>query len=226
MNSQLTILAFFASFQHGHHEGIYMVGNVGRHQGSFKSALIGAYLASPLVYLLSNPVVYTAIVSSFVFKRTPNRPRSIVRRVAVLTVLSILYLQLWAGWFCFNCETTNNEGETVKCVDSLVDFFHSPSWHQFKNAMSELKLYIQIHGIRGLYQNLKAWAGENLEQEAYQVLGVQPNATRDEIMKQYRKLVRQWHPDKQKDESKRAEAQERFIAIVEAHQVLMKVNKN
>lgn len=208
------------------------MGNVGRHQGSFKFALIGAYLASPLIYVMVNPIVYISIFSSIVFnrygkqwKRTPAPRRSFWRRIAFLALLTILYLQLWVGWFCFNCETTNNEGENVKCVDSLVDFFHSPSWKQFKSAMSELKLYIQIHGIRGLYQNLKAWSGEDLEKEAYEVLDLKPNATPDEITKKYRKLVRQWHPDKQKNEVAREEAQEKFIAIIEAYQVLMKVHK-
>lgn len=210
--------------------GIYIVGNVGRHQGSLKWALLGAYLCTPLIYLFNDPTFYIAIVTSLVFnrygkqwKRTPTGSRSFIRRMAFLSLLGIIYLQLWGAWFCFNCTTTNNEGETIKCFDSMMDFFESPSWKQFQSAMQELKLYIQIHGIGGFFQNVKAWIGEDLEKDALEVFELHANASREEITKKYRQLVRQWHPDKQKDPSKREEAQNKFIEISEAYQILMKI---
>jgi len=50
----------------------------------------------------------------------------------------------------------------------------------------------------------------------YKTLGVKPSASSTEIRKAYKKLAKQFHPDR----SKVKNAQERFIAINEAHQVL------
>ena len=55
----------------------------------------------------------------------------------------------------------------------------------------------------------------------YQVLGVGKKAPVAEIRKQYKSLAKQWHPDKVKgDEAAKLAAQEKFMAINEAHEVL------
>ena len=50
----------------------------------------------------------------------------------------------------------------------------------------------------------------------YQTLGVDRNASQDEIKRAYRKLARQYHPDV----SKAADAEEKFKAVGEAYEVL------
>jgi len=52
----------------------------------------------------------------------------------------------------------------------------------------------------------------------YDILGVNKNASADEIKKAYRKQALQWHPDRHKDD--KAEAEKRFKEINEAYQVL------
>jgi molecular chaperone DnaJ len=54
-------------------------------------------------------------------------------------------------------------------------------------------------------------------QDHYKVLGVGRKATADEIKKAYRKLARQYHPDKNPGDKK---AEERFKSISQAHDVL------
>lgn len=57
----------------------------------------------------------------------------------------------------------------------------------------------------------------------YDVLGVDKNATLEEIKKAYRKQALEWHPDKHKDNKEAAE--KRFKEINEAYQVLSEPEK-
>jgi molecular chaperone DnaJ len=56
----------------------------------------------------------------------------------------------------------------------------------------------------------------------YKVLGVGKNASEDEIKKAYRKLARQYHPDRNPGDKK---AEERFKEISQAHDVLSDADK-
>lgn len=57
----------------------------------------------------------------------------------------------------------------------------------------------------------------------YDILGVDKNATAEEIKKSYRKQALEWHPDKHKDNKEAAE--KRFKEINEAYQVLSEPEK-
>ncbi|XP_016399412.1 dnaJ homolog subfamily B member 6-like isoform X2 [Sinocyclocheilus rhinocerous] len=57
----------------------------------------------------------------------------------------------------------------------------------------------------------------------YHVLGVQRNASPDDIKKAYRKLALRWHPDKNPDNKE--EAEKKFKELSEAYEVLSDANK-
>ena len=56
------------------------------------------------------------------------------------------------------------------------------------------------------------------KRDYYEVLGVNKNATDDELKKSYRKLAKQYHPDANADNKKEAEA--KFKEVTEAYEVL------
>ena len=56
-------------------------------------------------------------------------------------------------------------------------------------------------------------------QDYYTTLGVSRTATLDEIKRAYRKLAKEWHPDRHPPH-KRKDVEDKFKAIAEAHEVL------
>lgn len=61
------------------------------------------------------------------------------------------------------------------------------------------------------------------EQNAYKVLGVSPTSSQSEITARWRALSREFHPDKVKDPDKQREAQERFMEIQQAYEILSNI---
>ena len=65
------------------------------------------------------------------------------------------------------------------------------------------------------------------KRDYYEVLGVNKNATDDELKKAYRKMAIKYHPDRQqnKSEAEKKEAEEKFKEAAEAYDVLSDPNK-
>ena len=61
-------------------------------------------------------------------------------------------------------------------------------------------------------------------QDYYQTLGVSRAASADEVKRAYRKLAKEWHPDRH-PEGERDEVEQKFKAIAEAHEVLSDPHK-
>lgn len=57
----------------------------------------------------------------------------------------------------------------------------------------------------------------------FKVLGLSSVSTQQEISARYRKLSREWHPDKHRDPVQKQIAQERFIVIQNAYETLSQI---
>lgn len=62
--------------------------------------------------------------------------------------------------------------------------------------------------------------------DPYQVLGVSPQASEDEIKKAYRELSRKYHPDANINNPNRAQAEEKFKQVQQAYEEILKIRSN
>ena len=62
-----------------------------------------------------------------------------------------------------------------------------------------------------------------MKRDYYEVLGIQKNASPEQIKKAYREKAKQYHPDMNRDNKK--EAEEKFKEVSEAYEVLMDPQK-
>ncbi|XP_046377640.2 dnaJ homolog subfamily C member 22-like [Haliotis rufescens] len=86
----------------------------------------------------------------------------------------------------------------------------------FKDFVKGIFNLFEDHGSKR-ERSKTFWRGA---QHPFKVLGLDPGATQKEITHAYRKMSRQWHPDKQKDPQKKEEAHEMFIEIQNAYEKL------
>ncbi|KRX10122.1 DnaJ domain [Pseudocohnilembus persalinus] len=61
---------------------------------------------------------------------------------------------------------------------------------------------------------------QSQEQNFYEVLGIEKNASQQEIKKQFRKLAHLYHPDKIEEQADKEEAQQKFVQMTEAFEIL------
>ncbi|GIY22828.1 dnaJ homolog subfamily C member 22, partial [Caerostris extrusa] len=209
--------------------GVYLIGNIGRHEGSFTSALIGAYLTSPIYFLYDAPICLTSLASVHYFnstkkwRRTPKPQVSLSRRLAFLSFCGVIYLSLWSSWLYFNCTVSIQGQEPVKCRDAAKHFFKSPLWREFVFVMKEIWRTLLENGWREVWNAFVEALDPVGQRNALKVLGLNDSPTEQEITARYRKLSREWHPDKHKDPEQKQLAQEKFIEIQQAYEILSKI---
>ncbi|XP_049884735.1 dnaJ homolog subfamily C member 22 [Pectinophora gossypiella] len=209
--------------------GVWTVGNIGREQGSLKWPLLAAYAAYPVrFYVYDETVWFTLMVlaSALAFDsfskewRKKTTKNSLVKRIAVLGLCASLYVLLWVSYLYFHGTITDSEGDEVPIYEALHHFFTSPWWLDVKQCLIDTYQYAQHHGWYEVWKQIIELSDPHGEQNAYKVLGLGPDASQQEITSTWRRLSRENHPDKVKDELQRRVAQERFMEIQQAYEIL------
>ncbi|KAF7488901.1 DnaJ -like protein subfamily C member 22 [Sarcoptes scabiei] len=215
--------------------GVHIVGNVGRYTGSIQTPLIAAYCTAPLYWFGVESVFITSFIATIVFsrhslrwRRTPLTkcdPKNFLPSILLLIVCFSIYSSFWISWFYFNCKVTDKNDETIKCREALRNLFNSPAWLEFRSVCQNLWQFVRTHGISGVWNEIVDALDPQGEHNALRTLELDESATQEAITANYRKLAKIWHPDKHKDIEAKRNAQEKFMAIQQAYELLSNIKQ-
>lgn len=209
--------------------GVWLAGNVGRHRGGITKPLIAAYIcAIPSLFMEVQSGSFSTLAAMLIFTRyskewrhVKDKPRPLYQRLALAFIFVTLYLGLWTSWLYFSCTVDDPETlEPIKCRVALENFINSPAYTNLSQALFMLYEHIRHSGFSGLWREIMQEFDVSGKSTALQILELDDNASAQEIIAQYKKLSRQYHPDREKDESKKAEKHEKFIQVQEAYRKL------
>eukprot|EP00794_Sanderia_malayensis_P017471 gene17471-19218_t len=210
--------------------GVHLVGNIGREKGDFKYPFIASLLSHVIMsFLIADEpsYMYCSLFGAMAFNyyreysHKVKPEKGTCKRIVVLVLSGLVIGSLWCSFLYFNAHITTEDGEKIKFRDSVNHFFKSPAWLEFKNTFWGLYEEAQKQGWRNVYDELMKAIDATGESNARKVLGVTEHATEAEIRRSYKKLAVKWHPDKNKDNAE--EAQQKFIEVQQAYEVLSKV---
>ncbi|KAH8276752.1 hypothetical protein KR044_008620 [Drosophila immigrans] len=216
--------------------GVWTVGNIGRECGVLWPCLLAAFVAYPARYFIYDETysfLLTALVSALAFdalskqwRRTPPRRGSTVERSVKFSGALCIYLGLWGCVIFFNGTIPDEDGGEVPIHEALHNFLASAWWTDLKQALHDTYNYAQHHGWYETWREVFESMDVDGERNAYKVLGVSATASQADITAAYRKLSKENHPDKVKEEALRPAAHQRFIEIQQAYSVLSKIKSN
>nr|XP_027222959.1 dnaJ homolog subfamily C member 22-like [Penaeus vannamei] len=210
---------------------VWTIGNIGREKGDLKWALFGAFLAVPMSVIYQPLTNFGAVLSAVIFnwkgrqwRREPNTRTPICKRLATLAVCGLLFSSLWLSYLYFNATVTDKHGERIKLRDAAKNFLNSPMFLEFKMNIKAIYDDANENGWGNAWSNFVDSLDPFGEKHALKVLGLNKGATQDDITAAYRKLAKEWHPDRHTVEEKEI-AHKEFIKIKEAYEKLSTIKK-
>ncbi|XP_074101627.1 TM2 and DnaJ domain-containing protein wurst [Cotesia typhae] len=211
--------------------GVWVIGNIGREQGSLWLTLACSYLMYPTLYYIGDDSTWLSlmvVVDALVFdtfskqwRLKPREKKSVGKRVITFSLALALYLALWTSYFYFNAVVTDSEGEEIKLSEAVKHFFTSPMWLDLKTTLWATWEQVKNQGFWATWQQLVDMSDLRGEMNAYKVLELSQTASESEITSKWRMLSKEHHPDKVKGSAEeRKAAQNRFMEIQEAYEIL------
>lgn len=216
--------------------GVWTVGNIGREQGVLWHCLLAAYVSYPVRYFIYDEtytLLISALAAALIFDhlskqwlRTPPKRRGKLERSLKFTGALCIYFSFWGCFMFFNGTISDEDGNEVPIHEAFQNFLASAWWTDIAQALKDTYNYAQHHGWYETWKEIFESMDVDGERNSYKVLGVSATASQTEITSAYRKLSKEFHPDKVKDESQRAAANQRFIEIQQAYSVLSKIKSS
>lgn len=114
-------------------------------------------------------------------------------------------------------EPTNVNALKDRAEAYLLEDLYEEAIKDYETAQANSENDQQIReGLERAQRMLK----QSQKRDYYKILGVKRNARKQEIIKAYRKLASQWHPDNFQSEEEKKKAEKKFIDIAAAKEVL------
>lgn len=213
--------------------GVWTVGNIGREQGTLTYCLLAAYIVYPMRYYVYDETYWgmgMIFVSAMIFdtfskdwcRQKPKR-YSLNRRTLCLSFAVCIYLSLWGCYFLFHGKVTDSDGDEIPLHEAIKHFFTSPWWTDLKQTLHDTWQFAQHNGWSEVWKQII----ENMDPDgginAFKTLGVSPTASQSEIKSAWKKLSKEFHPDKVKNSELREAAHEKFMEIQQAYELLSKI---
>lgn len=216
--------------------GIWTVGNIGREKGVLWHCLVTSYAICPVKYVLYDDtytLLATAIGAGLIFDtfskqwvlQPPRRRGKVERSVKFVGAITI-YLSLWGCFMFFNGTIKDEDGGEIPVHEAVTNFLASPWWTDLKQTLSDTWQYGQHHGWYETWKEILDSMDVDGERNSYKVLGVSATASQAEITSAYRKLSKEYHPDKVKNEEDRAAHSQKFMEVQQAYDNLSKLKGN
>ena len=228
--------------------GAYMVSSTGNIKCPLRYSLAGAYVGEicfghPCWFLddscPSLGAGVCALFSTFAWHR--DRRTGVVRRdkcckrtckrLVVWMFCAVMFSIIAVSAFYFNGSIETEDGETVKLRVVLNNFFRSPYWKQLKNSfwmnLDDVWKEYKEKGLEGAKKRLMMLADIQGKERSRMILGLERNATMKELKAMYRKLAKEWHPDRHifVSEEDKVHVTAKFIEIQEAYEIFKSVIK-
>ncbi|WAR10060.1 DJC22-like protein [Mya arenaria] len=200
--------------------GVKLVANIGHRKCNMKWCVLGAMISIPWLLNDQPSVSATALFSSFLAsyktewdpdRKRPKGACTCIKRATVLTFCCCIYVLLWTSAIVFNVHVTTSDGTEVPIEEALKNFFNSPAWKDFKKSFWEVYNVCNTKGWDFCYRQILEFEGES--------------PTPEQIKSRCRKLGSKWHPDKHKTKEEKKVAQEKFIEIQQACDILNTMRK-
>ena len=137
-----------------------------------------------------------------------------------VTLCACVVMTLVWGSIIMNT-TIEVDEHNVTISEALHNFYNSPAWSQMKIALWDAVMMYSEGNWDEASETLLRMSDLSGAERALSVLGLSRDASEADIKAQYKKLAREWHPDKYQGQDKEA-ATNKFIEIQQAYTLLTK----
>jgi|Transcript_84904 DnaJ family protein C protein 22 len=200
--------------------GVYMVGHTHTYIEPSWRYCLGGFVIGGIIFSGTGAVWLGTIAGNW--KRQwisqPAPHKSMFRRIMRFSFAATVWLLAWTLIvFFLEFDVTDEQTKqprTVRVRDAFIHVYRSRFWEK---AWSHFKESYDKGGWNGILNSLDVSG----EKHAREVLGVSRDATEKEIKSAYKKLARQWHPDRNKDPQAKSKMEE----INAAHTLLINAKR-